>query len=117
MAQLCAEIGVPHAALKVEVAPGNLQSQAREVLERAAVADLDADPEIEAFNLINAAVRRELGRRLRINDNDEIRADSEARKQLEQFVNGSSPQIAAESLLGWLRRRTEERGDIERSEH
>ena len=27
--QLCAALGVPHAALKVDVAPGNLQSQAR----------------------------------------------------------------------------------------
>ena len=33
---------------------------AREVLERAAVADLDVDPEVEARNLIAAAVRREL---------------------------------------------------------
>ncbi len=35
---------------------------ARDVLERAAVADLDVDPEVEARNLIAAAVRRELGR-------------------------------------------------------
>ena len=84
--------------------------EAREVLQRAAVADLDADPEIEAFNLINAAVRRELNLRKQITDNDEIRADSEARRQLEQFTDGTSPQNAAESLLGWLRRRTEERG-------
>ena len=34
--------------------------EAREVLERAAVADLDVDPEAEARNLIAAAVRREL---------------------------------------------------------
>ena len=84
--------------------------EAREVLERAAVADLDADPEIEAFNLISAAVRRELGRRLRITDSDEIREDSEARVQLEQLSIRGSPQIAGEWLLGWLKRRTGERG-------
>ncbi len=84
--------------------------EAREVLERAAVADLDADPEIEAFNLISAAVRRELGRRLRITDSDEIREDSEARVQLEQLSSRGSPQIAGEWLLGWLKRRTGERG-------
>ena len=84
--------------------------EAREVLERAAVADLDADPEIEAFNLISAAVRRELGRRLRITDSDEIREDSEARVQLEQLSSPGSPQIAGEWLLGWLKRRTGERG-------
>ena len=37
--------------------------EAREVLERAAVADVEADPEVEARNLIGAAVRRELARR------------------------------------------------------
>lgn len=84
--------------------------EAREVLERAAVADLDADPEIEAFNLIAAAVRRELGRRLRITDHDEIRADAEARQQLDLLSTRGPDQLAAESLLGWLKRRTEERG-------
>ena len=84
--------------------------EAREVLERAAVADLDADPEIEAFNLIAAAVRRELSRRLRITDPDEIRGDGEARKQLDQLSTRGPDQIAAEALLGWLERRTKERG-------
>ena len=37
--------------------------EAREVLERAAVADLDVDPEAEARNLIGAAVRRQLAER------------------------------------------------------
>ena len=103
-AALAATGGVLDAALDAA------DPEAREVLQRAAVADLDADPEIEAFNLINAAVRRELNLRKQITDNDEIRADSQARRQLEQFTDGTSPQNAAESLLGWLRRRTEERG-------
>ncbi len=84
--------------------------EAREVLERAAVAELDVDGEVEAFNLISAAVRRELSRRLRITDDDAIREDSEARVQLEQLHTRVAPQIAAEWLLGWLQRRSEERG-------
>ena len=39
--------------------------EAREVLERAAVADLDVDAEAEARNLIAAAVRRQLAERRR----------------------------------------------------
>ncbi len=83
--------------------------EAREVLERAAVADVDADPEIEAMNLIAAAVRRELGKRLRITDSVMIREDSEARVHLEQLTIRDTPQTAAEWLLGWLQKRNEER--------
>jgi len=82
----------------------------REVLERAAVADVDADPEIEAMSLIAASVRRELSRRLRITDAAAIREDSEARVQLEHLTFRQTPQGAAEWLLGWLQRRNEERG-------
>ncbi|MCU1392010.1 MAG: dnaG [Ilumatobacteraceae bacterium] len=84
--------------------------EAREVLERAAVTDVDADPEIEAMNLIAATVRRELGLRKRITDNSAIREDSEARVHLEQLLIPQAPQAAAEWLLGWLQRRNEERG-------
>jgi len=83
---------------------------AREVLERAAVADVEANPEVEAFNLIAAAVRRELSRRLKLTDAAAIREDSEARQQLDQLQAGDAPQRAAEWLLGWLHRRNEERG-------
>ena len=93
----------------IETAIEAADPEAREVLERAAVADLDADPEIEAMNLISAAVRRELSRRLRITDPVEIREDSEARVRLEQLLTRESPQVAAEWLLGWLHRRSEER--------
>ena len=60
---------------------------AREVLERAAVADVDVDPEAEARNLIAAAVRRELrvggAARTGMGDPELIRDDAEARIQLE----------------------------------
>ncbi len=94
----------------VDVAIDACDPEAREVLERAAVADLDADPEIEALNLISAAVRRVLSTRLRITEAVEIREDAEARVHLERLTTRDSPQIAAEWLLGWLERRREERG-------
>ena len=94
----------------LDAAINEADPEAREVLERAAVADLDADPEIEAFNLISAAVRRELSNRLKLTDAAEIREDSEARHQLEALVEQSQSQPAAEWLLGWLDRRREERG-------
>jgi DNA primase len=93
-------------AAAIEVA----DPEAREVLERAAVADLDANPEVEAFNLIAATVRRELGHRLKLTDPQAIREDAEARLQLDQLQSGSTPQRAGEWLLGWLHRRNEERG-------
>ncbi|MET0144552.1 MAG: DNA primase [Ilumatobacteraceae bacterium] len=94
--------------------------EAREVLERAAVADLDVDAEAEARNLIGAAVRRELstssppgagygGPRVRIGDPELIRDDAEARRQLEALASSNGSAGAAEWLLGWLHRRMEER--------
>ncbi len=83
--------------------------EAREMLERAAVADFDAEPFIEACNLIAAAVRRELGRRVHVIDPDEIRADSEARRSLELLESPDTSKDAAGILLGWLERRNEER--------
>jgi DNA primase len=81
----------------------------REVLERAAVADLDVDPEVEARNLIQAAVRRTLNRRRGTADVDAIREDREARLRLEELDSQASGPAAAEWLLGWLHRRMEER--------
>jgi hypothetical protein len=53
--------------------------EARELIERAAVADIDADPSIEGRNLIAAAVRRELARRVNETDPNEILANRDAR--------------------------------------
>ena len=66
--------------------------EAREVLERAAVADLDVDAETEARNLIAAAVRRELARRTGNGDPDLIRDDAEARLHLEEL--GSTHRVS-----------------------
>ena len=83
--------------------------EARELIERAAVADIDADPAIEGRNLIAAAVRRELGRSVNEIDPAEILANRDARLALERFDEPSAGNDAAELLLGWLQRRNEER--------
>ena len=82
---------------------------AREVLERAAVADLDVDAETEARNLIAAAVRRQLAQRSGTGDPELIRDDAEARLHLEALGSAIASAEAAEWLLGWLHRRMEER--------
>ncbi|MDQ3543045.1 MAG: DNA primase, partial [Actinomycetota bacterium] len=58
---------------------------AREVLERAAVADLEIDPEVEARNLIAAAVRRELLAHPTSSEIDRRRDDQVARLQVEDL--------------------------------
>lgn len=102
-------LALAESAGNVDIAIETCDPEAREVLERAAVADLEADPEIEALNLISAQTRRVLLRRRRILDPIEVREDAEARVHLESVMNGTSPQIAAEWLLGWLERRREDR--------
>jgi DNA primase len=104
------------AFLAVAAVGGNLDAaieaadpDAREVLARAAVADLDVDPEAEARNLIAAAVRRELGSRSGVTDVDLIREDRDARLHLEELGSVNGGPASAEWLLGWLHRRMEER--------
>ncbi len=97
-------------------ADGNLNAaiehadpEARDVLERAAVADLDVDAAVEARNLIAAAVRRELRQSLRNGDPEAVRDDADARVQLEALVGQIADASAAEWLLGWLHRRMDQR--------
>jgi DNA primase len=104
------------AFLALGAADGNLAAaieaadpDAREVLERAAVADLDVDPEAESRNLIAAAVRRELREAPRNGDPIAVRDDAEARLHLEELVDPIAAAAAAEWLLGWLHRRMEQR--------
>jgi DNA primase len=90
----------------LEVAPPD----SREVLERAAVADLKIDALIEAKTLIAAAVRRELRPRTSLVDPAAIEEDRQARLDV-QALNEADDELAlmaAESLLGWLNRRTED---------
>ena len=82
--------GVPSWLLRKVMAPSRrsldlADPEAREMIERAAVADIDADPAAEGRNLIAAAVRRELARRVNETDPVEILANRDARVALEQF--------------------------------
>lgn len=76
--------------------------EAREVIERAAVVDFDADPELEARNLIAAAVRRRLQSGARGVDSERVRSDREARLYLEDLHAPATAPAAAEWLLTWL---------------
>ncbi|MDQ3737971.1 MAG: DNA primase [Actinomycetota bacterium] len=80
---------------------------ARDVLERAAVADLDVDPGTEAKNLISSAVRRRLVAQGSTDDRQRIRIDRQARLHLEELSDPNRGFEAAEWLLGWLRNETE----------
>jgi DNA primase len=91
------------------VALAEADPDAREMLERAAVADLDAEPFVEACNLIAAATRRELARSTTLIDPDAMREATDSRRQLELLDTPASAQDAAGVLLGWLERRGEER--------
>ena len=89
--------------------------EAREVLERAAVADIDADPFAEARNLIAAAVRREL---LAVHgpvDVERLRMTQEVRPRLDAMLgeggDGPAGIDAAGWLLGWLDARNGDLGD------
>ena len=100
-----AEAGTLTGALEI-AAP-----DARDVLERTAVADLDLDASVEARSLIAAATRRELRYRTGLVDAASLEEDRAARLDLMALSETDQPRAlaAAESLLGWLHRRTEER--------
>jgi DNA primase len=76
--------------------------EAREVLEQVAVADVDADPEVEARSLIGAAVRRRLSATSPVLDPAVIHDQREARLMVEQLDDTHASAAAAEWLLGWL---------------
>ena len=87
------------------------------VLERAAVADLDVDPEVEARNLIAAAVRRELAVPVAGGDPARIRDDAEARLQLEdlgQPIAGASAGRVVARLAPSPHGATSSRGELRR---
>ena len=97
------------AFLAVADTTGNLDAaiesadpEAREVLERAAVVDITADGRAEAMNLLAAAVRRELASHRGIADPDTLRADRDARLNLEALESRETSDDAAAALLAWL---------------
>lgn len=83
--------------------------EAREVLDRCAMADFDVDPGAEVRNLIGAAIRRELGSQSSSVATEVIREDGEARLRLEDLGHPERGAAAGEWLLGWLHRRMAQR--------
>lgn len=82
--------------------------EARSLLERAAVVDIDAAAEAEALNLIAAAVRRQLAIDARQSAPEVIALSREARLHLENLQEIDQATASAEWLLGWLYDRTME---------
>jgi DNA primase len=102
-------LAVAESAGVLDVALELADPEARDVLERAAVVDVDADPEAEARNLIAAAVRRELSGPVAVADSTRIRDDAEARVRMEALSTDEQGLEAAGWLLGWLEGRKEGR--------
>jgi DNA primase len=76
--------------------------EAREVLERAAVADVDAEPLVEVKSLVTAAVRRSLHAGGWGHDAEALRHVSEARRTLEDLDDPATAAAALTWLLGWM---------------
>lgn len=86
----------------VHVALQSVQPDAADIIERAAVYDIDADPLVESRALISAAVRRELSRRRLGSDIEQIQNDRIVRNALEDLNKHDKAQTAAVILLQWL---------------
>ncbi len=84
-------------------------SEARDVLDRAAVVDIEVDAQTEIHNLIAAAVRRELAGIRSSSDPDRILDDANARILNESLGPDAAGLEAAGLLLGWLSGRMEGR--------
>ena len=94
----------------LEAALADADPEARDVLEKAAVVDIEVDAEAEARNLIAAAVRRELAAGSVSGDAERILEDAEARVRMEDLSTEEQGLEAAGWLLGWLEGRMELRG-------
>lgn len=91
----------------LEIALDQLDGQARDVVERAAIVDVVVDAPMEARVLIAAAVRRELRRVIPGADSERIASDAQARRLVEDLQDPHRAEDAAEWLLGWLIEREE----------
>ncbi|CAN5524906.1 hypothetical protein BH10ACT2_BH10ACT2_06510 [soil metagenome] len=102
-------LAVAESAGAIEVALELADPEAREFLERAAVTDVDADPVLEARNLIAAATRRQLASSVHVTDPDAVHALRDARLALETIEQSDAGDAGAETLLGWLKGASEGR--------
>lgn len=95
-------LAVAEASGELESAIDSADPEAREVLERAAVIDIEADGRAEAMNLLAAAVRRALSSHRGVTDPEVLRADRDARLNLEALESRDTSDAAATALLEWL---------------
>lgn len=86
----------------VHVALQSVEPDAADIIERAAVYDIEADPLVESRALISAAVRRELSRRRMGSDIEQIQNDRMVRNALEDLNKHDKAPNAAVILLQWL---------------
>ena len=92
----------------VHAALARVEGEAVEIIERAAVYDGDADPQVEARVLIAAAVRRELARSRPGEDLERIQDDRRVRIALEDLAKPDRGPAAAVEVLQWLAARAAE---------
>ena len=86
----------------VHVALAAVEGEAADIIERAAVNDVQADALVEARTLIAAAARRHLATRVGITDPGILRADQAARVALSDLAKPERSAQASMSLLQWL---------------
>ena len=81
--------------------------EARDLLERAAVVDVDEiDVDAEARHLLAAAVRRALAQRVHVEDPEEIREDVRIRQLVDTLSLAGADSTVADELLVWMDRHT-----------
>jgi hypothetical protein len=86
----------------VHTALQSVDPLAADIIERAAVYDVEADPLVESRALIAAAVRRELTRLRSVADVETIQEQRQVRISLEDLTKPDKSEHAAVYLLQWL---------------
>lgn len=83
-------------------AESDLDPDAQELLSRVLVATVEGDPRVEGINLLRAAVRRELARRVTNTSPEAIGRDREVRRQVERLSERDVADSDVTDLLAWL---------------
>lgn len=83
-------------------AESDLDPDARELLSRVLVATVEGDARVEGINLLRAAVRRELARRVTNTSPEVIGRDREIRRQVERLSERDVADSDVTDLLAWL---------------
>jgi DNA primase len=83
-------------------AESDLDPDAQELLSRVLVATVEGDPRVEGINLLRAAVRRELARRVTNTSPEAIGRDREIRRQVERLSERDVADSDVTDLLAWL---------------